>query len=150
MNSFKVSPVLINSILNDTFSIPSGVFANTSIYIGLGIEFDEETFTFTKEPVSPGFTVLPTPVEFSEPINGVIRNKNAIEWPKALEDWTVGDETIKYVGLYYKNDEMESDSASSVGYTLVMVLPLVPEETVHITERMILNAEQICINWINL
>ncbi len=101
MQNFKMSPYLINTILNDNFGNPDDTILSTKMYVGLGIDFDESTFTFSKEPVAPGFTILPTPVIFDTPSNGIIRNKEAIEWPVADVDWTSGTDVIKYLGLYY-------------------------------------------------
>ena len=99
---FQLSDKFMNVILDNYFGIPSPEYNDTKIYIGLGIEFDEETFTFTKEPVSKGFTINEVQCEFQEPVNGIIRNKNAIEWARAEKDWTENGETIKYLGLYYR------------------------------------------------
>ena len=126
-------------------------FADTKIYFGLGIEFDEEAFEFTKEPVSKGFTILPDPVEFNEPVNGIVRNKNAVSWPKATQDWTTGSDKIQYLGLYYKINEestLESDS-NKYHYELIGVLPLAPAETVKVNERMVLNANTVQIKLSN-
>ena len=98
---------VLYTILDNYFGIPNTNYLDTKVYVGLGIEFDEETFSFSKEPVSKGFTITSTPCEFNEPVNGILRNKNAIVWPKATEDWTKGSDAIKYIGLYYRK---ESDS----------------------------------------
>lgn len=137
---FMISPKLTSTILEDTFGIPTENYASTDIYVGLGIDFDEETFEFTKEPVSKGFTILNTPCIFSEPANGIIRNTNALKWPKATQDWTSSGETIKYLGLYYRN---EGTTAGNYTYELIAVLPLMPAETVLTNETMILNPNAI-------
>lgn len=136
---FMISPKLTETILKDCFGTPSHEFVSTEIYIGLGIEFDENQFVFTKEPVSKGFTIHSEICVFSEPTNGVIRNINAIKWPKAKQDWTTGAELIKYVGLYYK----VNTSRPEPEYLLIAVVPLFPQETVHINETMVLNPNSI-------
>ena len=145
---FELSPAFINLVLDNYVGTPSKTFTNTEIYVGLGIEFDEESFSFTKEPVSKGFTILEDPCVFNDPINGIIRNKNSIEWEKATEDWTTGTDTIKYVGLYYRRVTNELDS-SDYEYTLIAVLPLVPEETVITDEKVVLNPNAIQIKLSN-
>lgn len=146
---FTLSNEFLNIILANNFGIPSAKYQDTKIYLGLGIEFDENQFRFTKEPVSEGFTILPEPVEFNEPVNGIIRNKNAVSWPKAEQDWTTGGDKIKYLGLYYKiNDETELIPDSNK-YELIGVLPLAPAETVKVNERMVLNANTIQIKLSN-
>ena len=80
---FTLSNEFLNVILANNFGIPSAKYQDTKIYLGLGIDFDETQFVFTKEPVSKGFTILPQSIEFNEPVNGIIRNKNAVSWPKA-------------------------------------------------------------------
>ena len=50
-NSIYISPKLINTILDNNFGMPTVDYLSSDIYVGLGIEFDEESFTFTKEPV---------------------------------------------------------------------------------------------------
>jgi len=172
MKNFKVSPYLLNMILNDSFGNLDDTFTSTKLYVGLGIDTDENESKFTKEPVSEGFTILPNPVVFDEPYKGIIRNKEALEWPKAEVDWTVGTDTINYIGLYYNlldeesgaesGSESESNSGvttsyinvgeeseSSALYKLVMVLPLAPTETVLLGERMVLNSNSIVINLSN-
>lgn len=151
-NRLILSSVIMDMILNDNFAMPDDVPFDYRIYVGLGIEFDENTFSFTKEPVSQGFTILPEPVEFSDARDGMIYNKNAIEWPKAKEDWTKGSDEIRYIGLYYKvntlNESSESESQKSE-YFLMGVLPLAPSETVLINEQMVLNANSIVIKLSN-
>lgn len=157
MQSFKISPYLLNMILNDNFGNPDDTFLITKMYIGLGIDFDEKLFEFTKEPVSKGFTILPNPINFTEPVNGIIRNKEAIEWPMAAEDWTLDEDKINYIGLYYNLNSEESGSGSSYdiigssenNYKLVVVLPLAPSETVLTGERMVLNTNSIVIKLAN-
>ena len=80
--NFELSPSFINRILNNEFGTPDRAYNDYSIYVGLGIEFDEDTFSFSKEPVSKGFTILQNAVIFEEPINGILRNSSALEWPK--------------------------------------------------------------------
>lgn len=155
---FELSPKLIDTILDNSFGMPNDNYKSSEIYVGLGIEFDRENFVFSKEPVATGFTILEEPVEFSEPINGIIRNKNAISWSKATEDWTTGTDQIKYIGLYYRLYDEESDSESEsrvqsdvsnedqepkYNYELIAVLPLAPAETVLMNEKMVLNANAI-------
>lgn len=158
---FMLSPKLIETILDNTFGMRNENYKDTSIYVGLGIDFDPISFSFTKEPVSKFFTVTKEPVTFSEPINGIIRNTDAIEWDKATENWTNGDETIKYIGLYYKVYEDESGIESSEypiskdnsdessfdmdEFELIAVLPLFPQETVLVGERLTLNSNSILI-----
>lgn len=157
---FMLSPKLINTILDNCFGMRNETYYDTSIYVGLGIEFDETSFTFIKEPVSKFFTVTKEPINFSEPVNGIIRNLDSIEWEKAKENWTTGEEKIKYIGLYYKLSTEESgeesnglpidfeESGSYVeaeNYELIAVLPLFPEETVLLGERMTLNPNSIMI-----
>lgn len=137
---FMISPKLAGTILDDSFGVPTENYASTDIYVGLGIEFDEDTFSFTKEPVSKGFTIVDSPCLFSEPANGVIRNTNAIKWPKATQDWTAPDEKINYIGLYYRFDDQFSAKHT---YELVAVMPLMPAETVLANETMILNPNAI-------
>ena len=167
---FMLSPKFINTILNNEFGTPNPTYFDSDIYVGLGIEFDSVNFIFTKEPVSRFFTVTKEPVPFSEPVNGIIRNASGIEWPKAEEDWTADGEYIKYIGLYYKinNDESEEESGEESGknypiindnledideqqseYELIAVLPLFPQETVKIGERMTLNPNSILIKLMN-
>jgi len=148
---FTLSDDFLNTILANNFGIPTSKYADTKVYFGLGIEFDEKTFKFTKEPVSPGFTILPDPIEFNEPVNGIVRNKTAVSWPKAEQDWTTGTDKIQYLGLYYKiNDESASeDDSNKYHYELIGVLPLAPAETVKINERMILNANTVQIKLSN-
>ena len=149
ISHFIMSNKFLNTILANNFGIPTDEYTNTKIYFGLGIEFDEDTFTFSKEPVAKGFTILPAPIEFTEPANGIIRNKNAIAWPKAEQNWTTGAEQIQYIGLYYKlNNEIELESDSNI-YELIGVLPLTPAETVKINERMVLNANTVQIKLSN-
>lgn len=136
---FMISPKLTDTILKDCFGTPTFEFTSTDVYVGLGIEFDEEQFVFTKEPVEEGFTINPEPCAFGEPLNGVIRNLNAIKWEKAKQDWTVDDEVIKYIGLYYKVNNTDQDPE----YLLIAVIPLFPQETVHINETMVLNPNTI-------
>ena len=139
----------VNAILSNSFGIPDARYSSNKIYLGLGIEFDSNTFMFTKEPVSQGYTILPTPIEFNEPLNGIIRNKTAVSWPKAEQDWTTGSEQIKYLGLYYKLEEESGEENTSNNYILIGVLPLTPPETVKTNERMILNAGTIQIKLSN-
>lgn len=141
LTKFKMSPDVLNNILDNNFGTPSQTFINTTIYVGLGIDFDEETFMFTDEPVSRGYTINTIPVTFTSPSNGTIRNSNAIEWPKAKEDWTIGDQKINYIGLYYK---LSDDGVNPV-YQLMGVLPLTPVETIKKGEKMVLNANSIQI-----
>lgn len=141
LTKFEMSPVVLNNILDNNFGTPSQTFIDTTIYVGLGIEFDVETFTFTDEPVSQGYTINTTPVTFTSPSNGTIRNNNAIEWPKAKEDWTKEGQTINYIGLYYK---LSDDGVNPV-YQLIGVLPLTPAETIKKGEKMVLNANSIQI-----
>ena len=138
---FKMSPDVLNNILDNNFGTPSQTFINTTVYVGLGIDFDEETFTFTDEPVSRGYTINTTPVIFTSPSNGTIRNSNAIEWSKAKEDWTKDGQKINYIGLYYK---LSDDGVNPV-YQLMGVLPLTPAETIKKGEKMVLNANSIQI-----
>ena len=146
---FVLSKDFLNTILANNFGIPTGKYVDTRIYFGLGIEFDPDTFTFTKEPVSKGFTILPDPVEFNTPANGIVRNKTAVSWPKAEQDWTTGSDKIQYLGLYYKlSDESENNNDSN-RYELIGVLPLTPPETVKVNERMVLNANSVQIKLSN-
>ena len=46
---FMLSTSFINTLLNNNFGIPSFDFPTSDIYVGLGIEFDADTFTFTKD-----------------------------------------------------------------------------------------------------
>lgn len=165
MTRFMLSPNFIDTILDNSFGIPSRNFQSTEIYVGLGIEFDEEKFEFTKEPVSKGYTIVSNPVAFNEPVNGVLRNAEAIEWDKATQDWTIGDEKIKYIGLYYRlynenssgasgsyietEETSLDDTAPEYNYELLAVLPLVPSETVLMNEKMVLNANAIQIRLAN-
>ena len=144
---FMVNPYFFNMMLENNFGIPRFDFPTADVYIGLGIEFNEEMFTFTKEPVAKNFTILEKPVKFGDPLNGIIRNIDAIEWPKAKEDWTKNGETIKYVGLYYRYEKSEYDTEYK--YKLIVVLPLQPEETVLFGERMSLNANTIQLRLAN-
>ena len=57
--NFELSPSFINRILNNEFGTPNFNYDDYSIYVGLGMEFDEDSFTFSKEPVSKGFTICP-------------------------------------------------------------------------------------------
>lgn len=141
---FKLSPKLVEMMLENSFSISNDLYTDTTIYVGLGIDFDEETFSFSKEPVSKGFTINKNPCFFSEPVNGIIRNSSAIEWEKAKVDWTKNGDTIKYIGLYYKR--IENDIPK---YELICVLPLIPEETVNVGEKMVLNPNSIQIKLSN-
>ena len=141
IKKFVMSKDVLNNILDNNFGTPSQTFTDTTVYIGLGIEFDEETFTFTDEPVSKGFTINTTPVTFTPPSNASIRNTNAIEWPKAKEDWTKDGQTINYIGLYYK---LSDDGVNPV-YQLMGVLPLTPSETIKKGEKMVLNANSVQI-----
>lgn len=144
---FMLNPKFINQLLENNFGIPSFDFPNAEIYVGLGIEFDEVNFRFSKEPVSPGFTILEKPVNFGDPLNGIIRNLDAIDWPKAKEDWTTGTDTIKYLGLYYRYEKSPYDEKYK--YELVVVLPLSPAETVLYNERMSLNPNSIQLRLAN-
>ena len=146
---FTLSKDFLNVILANSFGIPTTKYVDTKIYLGLGIDFDEEKFEFTKEPVSKGFTILPDPIEFNEPVNGIVRNKNAIGWPKAEQDWTKNGEQIKYLGLYYKINEESDSTGDSSYYELIGVLPLAPAETVKVNEKMVLNANTIQIKLSN-
>lgn len=146
---FRLSDNFLNLILNNYFGTPELEYEDTTIYIGLGIDFDESTFTFSKEPVSKGFTINNTPCEFSEPVNGVIRNTNALEWARAEEDWTANGETIKYLGLYYRKQVSSLISTINFEYELIGVLPLVPEETIKEGEKMVLNPNSIQIKLSN-
>ena len=149
ISQFTLSKDFLNTILANSFGIPDARYSSNKIYFGLGIEFDEATFTFTKEPVSPGYTILQNPIEFNEPLNGIIRNKTAVSWPKAEQDWTTGAEQIKYLGLYYKLEEESTSESASNRYILIGVLPLTPPETVKTNERMILNANTVQIKLSN-
>ena len=40
---FMISPKLADAILNDSFGTPTENYASTEVYVGLGIDFDEET-----------------------------------------------------------------------------------------------------------
>lgn len=148
--NFMLSPKVMDTILNNNFALPDNNYTDTTIYVGLGITFDSETFSFTKEPVSVGYTINPDPVIFSEPTNGIIRNTNAIEWEKAKENWTEGTDQIQYLGLYYRreNEDLE-DVEAQYQYELVAVLPLIPAETVLIGEKMVLNPNTIQIKLAN-
>lgn len=66
--NFELSPSFVNRILSNEFGMPNLAYADYSVYAGLGIEFDENSFSFSKEPVSKGFTILENPVLFDEPI----------------------------------------------------------------------------------
>lgn len=147
--NIKLSPDFLNKILNNNFGTPDNSYSNTQVYIGLGIEFDEENFEFSKEPVSKGFTINENPCVFSEPMNGIIRNINAIEWKKAKVNWTETGETIKYIGLYYRKENETLDQDTEYQYELFGILPLVPEETVLINEKMVLNPNTIQIKLSN-
>ena len=138
---FMLSPKFINTVLNNNFGIADETYTDTSIYVGLGIDFDEESFSFSKEPVKKWFTINETPIQFGEPINGVIRNELAIEWDKAKVDWTKNSDTIKWIGLYYKYQIDDLDKEPK--YELIAVLPLIPAETVKTGERIVLNPNSI-------
>lgn len=140
---FQLSPSFLNRILNNEFGTPDLAYDDYGVYVGLGIDFNEDLFAFTKEPVSKGFTILPEPVLFSEPINGILRNASALEWPKATVDWTSGSETIKYIGLYYRKENINFAINKEYDYELIGVLPLLPEETVKRGEKVTLNANAI-------
>jgi len=144
---FMLSPKFIENVLDNSFGLPTENYTNTTIYVGLGIEFDENTFSFTKEPVSKGFTINKDPIEFSTPTDGIIRNIKAIEWDKAKVNWTENGETIKWVGLYYayQTDDLNKE----IQYELIAVLPLVPAEEVKINERLVLNPNAIQIRLAN-
>ena len=144
---FMLSPKFIETVLDNSFGIPNESYQDTSIYVGLGIEFDEETFSFSKEPVFKGFTINPVPVKFGEPINGVIRNEIGIEWDKAKVDWTKGSDTIKWIGLYYKY--LTDDLDPTPQYELIAVLPLIPAETVKMNEKISLNPNSIQLKLAN-
>lgn len=145
-NSIYISPKLINTILDNNFGMPTVDYLSSDIYVGLGIEFDEESFTFTKEPVKEGFTILPNPVAFETPTYGYIRNIEALEWPKAKQPWSTTTDPIRYIGLYYKLPE-ESNGESQ--YQLMVVLPLVPEEVVNVSEKVVLNPYSIQVKLSN-
>ena len=147
--NFELSPSFINRILNNEFGTPDRAYNDYSIYVGLGIEFDEDTFSFSKEPVSKGFTILQNPVIFDEPINGILRNMSALEWPKAAVDWTANGETIKYLGLYYRKENINFAVNKKYDYELVAVLPLLPEETVKKGEKVTVNSNAIEIKLSN-
>ena len=138
---FMLSPKFINTVLNNNFGIADETYTDTSIYVGLGIDFDEESFSFSKEPVKKWFTINETPIQFGEPINGVIRNELAIEWDKAKVDWTKNSDMIKWIGLYYKYQT--DDLYKEPKYELIAVLPLIPAETVKTGERIVLNPNSI-------
>jgi len=144
---FMLNPDFVNTLLENNFGIPNFDFPTADMYVGLGIEFDPESFSFTKEPISKGFTILEKPVKFGDPLNGIIRNLDGIEWPKAKEDWTKGDDTIKYLGLYYRYEKSPYDMNHK--YKLMVVLPLQPEETVKFGERMSLNPNTIQLRLAN-
>ena len=144
---FMINPDFVNMILENNFGQPTFDFPTADVYVGLGIEFDPESFTFTKEPVSKYFTILEKPVKFGDPLNGIIRNLDGIDWPKAKEDWTIGTDTIKYLGLYYRYEK--SDYDTSYKYKLIIVLPLLPEETVKYGEKMSLNPNTIQLRFAN-
>lgn len=143
---FMISPKLVNTILDNNFGSPTEEYLKTDIYVGLGIEFDEENFEFTKEPVSKGFTILPDPILFETPTYGYIRNIEGIEWPRAKQAWSTSTDPIRYIGLYYKTSE---ESAQEPEYELMVVLPLIPEEVVNISERVVLNPNSIQIKLSN-
>lgn len=147
--NFELSPSFMNRILNNEFGTLDLAYDDYSIYVGLGIEFDEETFSFLKEPVSKGFTILENPVLFDEPINGILRNSSALEWPKASVDWTSGSDTIKYIGLYYRKPNINFAINNKYDHELVAVLPLLPKETVKKGEKVTLNANAIEIKLSN-
>lgn len=147
--NFELSPSFINRILNNEFGTPDLAYADYSIYVGLGIEFDEDSFSFSKEPVSKGFTILENPVIFDEPINGILRNSSALEWPKAMIDWTSGSDTIKYIGLHYRKENINFAINNKYDYELVAVLPLLPEETVRKGEKVTVNSNAIEIKLSN-
>lgn len=142
---FYFSTKLMNNILNNCFGIPDTSYPQMDIYVGLGIEFDPATFTFTKEPVGKWFTILKDPIKFNPPMNGIIRNAAALVWPKATTDWTLGNEKISYVGLYYKrtSNTITLDDTNKDEYELICVLPLDPQETVLNNETLTLNENSI-------
>jgi len=144
---FMVNPDFVNMLLENNFGIPTFDFPTSDMYIGLGITFDEATFSFTDEPIKKGFTILEKPVNFGDPLNGIIRNLDAIDWPKATEDWTKNGNTIKYLGLYYRYDKSPYDMEYK--YKLMIVIPLQPAETVLQGERMSLNANTIQLRLAN-
>ena len=144
-----VSQKFLDMILNDYFGTPSNLISDTKVYAGLGLDFDAHAFKLD-EPVSPGFTILKEPIAFSQPLEGVIRNKNALSWPKAEKDWTVGNQTIKYVGLYYKKDILsEADEVINSEYILFAVLELFPNETILTGDTLVLNTNSIQIEITN-
>lgn len=143
IHTFKLSPKFIETVLANNFSIPNTNYTNTTIYVGLGIEFNEDTFTFTKEPVSKWYTINQKPCIFSEPVNGIIRNASAIEWEKAKVNWTTGSDKINYIGLYYRKETNNLVNTTTYDYELIAVLPLVPAETVLVGEKMVLNPNSI-------
>lgn len=147
--NFKLSPNFVNTVLDNFFGIPRSNFLDTKVYVGLGIEFDEANFCFTKEPVSKGFTINENPCEFNEPINGILRNKKAINWDKATEDWTSGDDKIRFIGLYYRKDSDGFEYDDKFEYELIAVLRLIPEEVVLKGETMVLNPNSIQIRLCN-
>ena len=122
-----INPDFANILLDNNFGIPSFDFPTTNVYAGLGIDFNEELFVFTKEPVSKGFTILEKPVKFGEPLNGIIR--------------------INYLGLYYRYEKSEYDEEYK--YKLIIVLPLQPAETVKFGEKMSLNTNMIQLRLAN-
>lgn len=141
--TFKLSPKFIETVLANNFGIPNTNYTDTTIYVGLGIEFDESTFTFSKEPVSKWYTINPKPCKFSDPVNGIIRNASAIEWDKAKVNWTNGSDKINYIGLYYRKETNNLVNTITYDYELIAVLPLVPAETVLVGEKMVLNPNSI-------
>ena len=46
---FMLNPDFLNTLLDNNFGVPSFDFPSTDVYVGLGIDFDEESFSFTKE-----------------------------------------------------------------------------------------------------
>ena len=147
--NFELSPSFVNRILNNEFGMVDLAYDSYSVYAGLGIEFDKDTFSFSKEPVSKGFTILENPVIFDDPINAIIRNSSTLQWPKATVDWTSGSDTIKYIGLYYRKENINFAINNKYDYELVAVLPLLPEETVKKGEKVTLNANAIEIKLSN-
>ena len=146
---FMLAPDFVAMILNNSFGVPDEDYTDTHMYPGLGIEFDEDNFVFTKEPVRKGYTILNSPIEFHDPINGVLRNSNSVQWEKAKENWTTGTDKIKYIGLYYRRQNPAFLQEIKYEYKLMVVLPLMPAETVLNGERMVINQNSIQIKLAN-
>ena len=77
-------------------------------------------------------------------VDGIAKNSNSITFPKAQTDWTMGTSKITHIAFYTSHFDMDSGTwISDTDDSLIAVLPLSEEETIHASETFQLNPQAV-------